>query len=83
MRSPHLQVRSLMATRSANEDPVGDDHERAGGGFAATELLDALAERGHRPVVLTDQATIERGSRVRVSGIGLGSKTLSGFAGRS
>lgn len=45
-----------------------------GAEFAATELLDALAVRGHHPVVLTDQATIARGSRVRMSGIDLGPK---------
>jgi glycosyltransferase involved in cell wall biosynthesis len=45
-----------------------------GAEFAATELLDALAERGHHPVVLTDQATIARDSRVRMSGIDLGPK---------
>jgi glycosyltransferase involved in cell wall biosynthesis len=58
-----MKIVSVMTTRALG-----------GAEFAATELLDALAERGHQPVVLTDHPTIAQGSRVRVRDIDLGPK---------
>jgi glycosyltransferase involved in cell wall biosynthesis len=47
----------------------------AGGAeFAAIEMLDALAERGHEVAMLSDVAAIGRGTRVRVSPIEIGPK---------
>jgi glycosyltransferase involved in cell wall biosynthesis len=45
-----------------------------GAEFAATELLDALVERGHEAVVLTDQPAIARDSPLRVRKLAIGPK---------
>jgi glycosyltransferase involved in cell wall biosynthesis len=45
-----------------------------GAEFAAVEMLDALAARGHEVVMLSDQAGIGRGTRVRVVPVDLGPK---------
>ena len=47
----------------------------AGGAeFAAVEMLDALAERGHQVVMLSDRADIGRHTRVRVDPLQIGPK---------
>jgi glycosyltransferase involved in cell wall biosynthesis len=48
-----------------------------GAEFAAVELLDAMVERGHEAVMLSDSAEIGRDSRVEVHSLELGPK-LSG-----
>jgi glycosyltransferase involved in cell wall biosynthesis len=45
-----------------------------GAEFAAVEMLDALADRGHEPVLLTDQPGIGRDTAVRVEPIDTGPK---------
>ena len=45
-----------------------------GAEFAAVEMLDALAERGHECVMLSDMPGIGRGTRVRVIPIDIGPK---------
>ncbi len=45
-----------------------------GAEFAAVEMLDALAERGHETVLLTDQPGIGRDTAVRVGSVALGPK---------
>ena len=45
-----------------------------GAEFAATELLDALVERGHEAVVLTDQPAIARDRPLRVRELSIGPK---------
>ena len=50
-----MKIVSVMTTSSAG-----------GAEFAAIEMLDALADRGHEVVMLSDQADIGRDSQVRV-----------------
>src|SRR3954454_11281587 len=45
-----------------------------GAEFAAVEMLDALVERGHECVLLSDREGIGRGTRVRVKPISIGPK---------
>lgn len=49
-------------------------HSRGGAEFAAVEMLDALIDRGHEPVMLTDQPAIARDRRVPVRSIAIGPK---------
>lgn len=49
-------------------------HSRGGAEFAAVEMLDALIDRGHEPVMLTDQPGIARDRRVPVRPIEIGPK---------
>lgn len=49
-------------------------HSRGGAEFAAVEMLDALIDRGHEPVMLTDQPGIARDRRVLVRPIQIGPK---------
>lgn len=49
-------------------------HSRGGAEFAAVEMLDALIERGHEPVMLTDQPGIARDRRVVVRPVEIGPK---------
>jgi glycosyltransferase involved in cell wall biosynthesis len=58
-----LKVVSVMTTDSSG-----------GAEFAAVEMLDALAERGHETVLLSDMSGIGRGTRVRVATIDTGPK---------
>lgn len=60
----------------------------AGGGeFAAVNMLDALGQRGHHTVLLTNQADVAAGRRVGVRAIDLGEKlsadSYRGLAARS
>lgn len=61
-----MKIVSVMTTRSAG-----------GAEFAAVEMLDALAERGHDVVLLSDLAGIGRGTRVRVVPLEIGPKLSS------
>jgi glycosyltransferase involved in cell wall biosynthesis len=45
-----------------------------GAEFAAVEMLDALADRGHEPILLTDQPGIGRDTAVRIEPIDIGPK---------
>lgn len=47
---------------------------RGGGEFAAVELLDGLAGRGHETVLLTNQTSLNAGTAIRVSSLELGPK---------
>ena len=47
---------------------------RGGAEFAAVEMLDALIDRGHEAVMLTDQPGIARHTAVRVAPVALGPK---------
>jgi glycosyltransferase involved in cell wall biosynthesis len=58
-----MKVVSVMTTSSAG-----------GAEFAAIEMLDALAERGHETVILSDLDGISRGTRVTMVRISLGEK---------
>jgi glycosyltransferase involved in cell wall biosynthesis len=58
-----MKIVSVMTTQSAG-----------GAEFAAVELLDALAARGHEVVMLSDQPGIGRGTGVRVEPVDLGPK---------
>lgn len=58
-----MKIVSVMTTGS-----------RGGAEFAAVELLDALAERGHETVMLSNQPQIGRGTRVAVRPLELGPK---------
>ena len=58
-----MKIVSVMTTTS-----------RGGAEFAAVEMLDALAERGHEAVMLSDQPEIGRGTRVRVVPLDIGPK---------
>ncbi len=49
-------------------------HSRGGAEFAAVEMLDALVDRGHEPVMLTDQPGIARDRRVPVHPLEIGPK---------
>lgn len=49
-------------------------HSRGGAEFAAVEMLDALVDRGHEPVMLTDQPEIARDRRVPVRSVEIGPK---------
>lgn len=49
-------------------------HSRGGAEFAAVEMLDALIDRGHEPVMLTDQPGIARDRRVPVRPVEIGPK---------
>lgn len=49
-------------------------HSRGGAEFAAVEMLDALVDRGHEPVMLTDQPGIARDRRVPVRPLEIGPK---------
>ncbi len=49
-------------------------HSSGGAEFAAVELLDALVDRGHDVVMLSDQPGIGRGTAVRVAPVDLGPK---------
>ena len=59
-----MKVVSVMTT----ESPAG------GAEFAAVEMLDALIDRGHDTVMLTNQPGLGRDRRVRVVDIDLGPK---------
>ena len=61
-----MKIVSVMTTPSAG-----------GAEFAAVEMLDALAERGHDVVMFSDLAGIGRGTRVRVAPIEIGPKLSS------
>ena len=58
-----MKIVSVMTTSSAG-----------GAEFAAVEMLDALAERGHEVVMLSDQPGIGRNTRVRVEPVDIGPK---------
>src|SRR3954453_23299005 len=58
-----MKIVSVMTTTS-----------RGGAEFAAVELLDALAARGHETVLLSDQPGIGRDTRVRVAPLSIGPK---------
>src|SRR3954471_508890 len=58
-----MKIVSVMTTQSAG-----------GAEFAAVELLDALAARGHEVVMLSNQPGIGRGTGVRVEPVDLGPK---------
>ena len=58
-----MKIVSVMTTRSAG-----------GAEFAAVELLDALADRGHEVVMVSDQPDIGRGTAVPVQPVELGPK---------
>ncbi|HEX4838537.1 MAG TPA: glycosyltransferase family 4 protein [Solirubrobacteraceae bacterium] len=58
-----MRIVSVMTTSS-----------RGGAEFAAIEMLDALVDRGHEPVMLTDQPLIGRDTRVAVRPIAIGPK---------
>jgi glycosyltransferase involved in cell wall biosynthesis len=58
-----MKIVSVMTTGS-----------RGGAEFAAVEMLDALIERGHEAVMITDQPGIARETRVRVEPIDIGPK---------
>lgn len=49
-------------------------HAAGGAEFAAVEMLDALAERGHEVVMLSNQRDIGRNTRVRVEPLAIGPK---------
>jgi glycosyltransferase involved in cell wall biosynthesis len=61
-----VKIVSVMTTDSAG-----------GAEFAAVEMLDALAARGHDVVMLSDMASIGRDTRVRVAPIAIGPKLSS------
>ena len=58
-----MKIVSVMTTQSAG-----------GAEFAAVELLDALAARGHEVVMLSNRPDIGRGTAVRVAPVDLGPK---------
>jgi glycosyltransferase involved in cell wall biosynthesis len=58
-----VKIVSVMTTNSAG-----------GAEFAAVEMLDALAERGHEVVMLSNQHDIGRGTRVSVEPLAIGPK---------
>jgi glycosyltransferase involved in cell wall biosynthesis len=58
-----LKIVSAMTTSSSG-----------GAEFAAVEMLDALAERGHEVVMLSDLAGIERDTQVRTAPLQIGPK---------
>lgn len=58
-----MKIVSVMTTSS-----------RGGAEFAAVEMLDALIDRGHETVMLTDQPKIGRDTRVQVRPIEIGAK---------
>jgi glycosyltransferase involved in cell wall biosynthesis len=58
-----MKIVSVMTTSS-----------RGGAEFAAVEMLDALVDRGHDAVMLTDQPAMGRGTGVQVRPIAIGSK---------
>ncbi len=58
-----MKIVSVMTTSSAG-----------GAEFAAVEMLDALAERGHEVVMLSNQAGIGRDTRVSVAPLEIGPK---------
>ena len=58
-----MKIVSVMTTSAAG-----------GAEFAAVEMLDALAERGHEVVMLTDRPDIGRETRVRVVPLEIGPK---------
>ncbi len=58
-----LKIVSVMTTTAAG-----------GAEFAALEMLDALAERGHEVVMLSDRPDIGRDTRVRVAPLEIGPK---------
>ncbi len=59
---------------------------RGGAEFAAIEMLDALVDRGHEAVMLTDQPLIGRDTQVQVRPLQIGAKlsrtTYTGLAAR-
>jgi glycosyltransferase involved in cell wall biosynthesis len=58
-----MKVVSVMTTSSSG-----------GAEFAAVEMLDALVDRGHETVMLTDQSQIGRDTRVQVRPLQIGAK---------
>jgi glycosyltransferase involved in cell wall biosynthesis len=62
-----VKIVSVMTTSSSG-----------GAEFAAVEMLEALRQRGHETVMLTDVASIARDTDVRVSPVSLGPKLSSG-----
>jgi glycosyltransferase involved in cell wall biosynthesis len=62
-----MKIVSVMTTDSSG-----------GAEFAAVEMLEALRQRGHDTVMLTDVSTIARDTQVQVSPIALGPKLSTG-----
>src|SRR5450759_5270160 len=62
-----VKIVSVMTTDSSG-----------GAEFAAVEMLDALRQRGHDTVMLTDMAAMARDTEVRVSPVVLGPKLSTG-----
>jgi glycosyltransferase involved in cell wall biosynthesis len=58
-----VKIVSVMTTSS-----------RGGAEFAAVEMLDALAARGHHTVMLTNQPELERDTRVAIRSLAIGPK---------
>src|ERR1700704_4838048 len=58
-----MKIVSVMTTSS-----------RGGAEFAAVEMLDALIDRGHEAVMLSDQPRIGRDTRVQVRPVEIGAK---------
>jgi len=65
--NPGVKIVSVMTTDS----PGGAE-------FAAVEMLEALRQRGHETVMLTDMASMARDTGVRVAPISIGPKLSSG-----
>jgi len=66
-----MKIVSVMTTSAAG-----------GAEFAAVEMLDALAERGHEVVMLSDQRDIGRNTRVTVEPLEIGPKLSTRTVGR-
>ncbi len=62
-----MKIVSVMTTDSSG-----------GAEFAAVEMLEALRQRGHDTVMLTDMADMARDTEVRVSSVALGPKLSTG-----
>jgi glycosyltransferase involved in cell wall biosynthesis len=66
--APAFGVRPMKVVSVMTSDAPG------GGEFAAVNMLEALSERGHETVLLTNQAEVAAGRRVDVRAIDLGQK---------
>jgi glycosyltransferase involved in cell wall biosynthesis len=64
---PGMKIVSVMTTDSSG-----------GAEFAAMEMLEALRQRGHETVMLTDMQSLARDTRVRIEPIALGPKLSTG-----
>jgi glycosyltransferase involved in cell wall biosynthesis len=62
-----MKILSVMTTDSSG-----------GAEFAAMEMLEALRQRGHETVMLTDMQSLARDTRVRIEPIALGPKLSTG-----